>query len=161
VPELRRNVGPRRSAIVALWVLQHYSPERPEVMTAPIRPVMTPEEWSRAMLNAWDTGARLSKATVGSVRTAGPQRLVLEVESRDGPINDSIDGDGLPKLIALANAALPADDPRKITREWITALRDMEPQGVESFRGFDETAQRTEAMIQQMIAALESYLPPE
>jgi hypothetical protein len=66
----------------------------------------------------------------------------------------------IPGLIALANAALPDSDPRKITREKIKALRA----GAESLEADYDCGGNHEALVtsvKELVAALESYLPPE
>lgn len=58
--------------------------------------------------------------------------------------------------IAVNNAALPDTDPRKITREWVTFLREQAVGAFSSdYRGADA------AEFTAMADALESYLPPE
>ena len=64
--------------------------------------------------------------------------------------------DELPGLIALANAALPDDDPRKFRREHIAALRDATVRDVIG----DEDREQTN-ILRNLADALESYLPPE
>lgn len=72
------------------------------------------------------------------------------------------------KLIALANAALPDSDPRKITRERIAAIRartDTEPcrldhHGYCQAHGLDPEPCPV-PVLRLFAAALESYLPPE
>jgi hypothetical protein len=59
----------------------------------------------------------------------------------------------LPRLIALANAALPDNDPRKITRERLGLLAYA--------NGRDELSQGEWEEVKAFVAALQSYLPPE
>lgn len=60
--------------------------------------------------------------------------------------------------IALANAALKADDPRKITRAMVNLLRDVaETHEAESGEDWHEDV----APLRAMADALASYLPPE
>lgn len=65
--------------------------------------------------------------------------------------------DDMHALIALANAALPADDPRKITREKVrdlhATLDALERDGF----GLNIAI----PSLRTLAAALESYLPPE
>lgn len=82
-----------------------------------------------------------------------------EVESYDGPLfyDEAIQNcppESLPYLIALANAALPDSDPRKITREKVDALRiTLLNKGSAFGKGF--------GLVNQIADALSSYLPPE
>lgn len=55
--------------------------------------------------------------------------------------------------IALANAALPDSDPRKITREIVEAIR-------KAYLEFGQTNETTDRIL-EIADALESYLPPE
>ena len=79
---------------------------------------------------------------------------------RDGPAAclgiagdwDSIPAEALPAAIALANAALPDNDPRKITRRLVDAIRIATEQA--------NTPSHYEAL-HAIADALASYLPPE
>lgn len=59
-------------------------------------------------------------------------------------------------LIALLNASLPDDDPRKITREKIIELS-----GAVAAAERDGVYDKEYAWIREFLSALESYLPPE
>lgn len=72
-------------------------------------------------------------------------------------------------IIALANAALPDSDPRKITREWVNAIRNASP-SLPTPRNNTEwvttgqalaTAEAHRAVLDLIADALESYLPPQ
>lgn len=72
----------------------------------------------------------------------------------------------LPALIALANAALPDTDPRKITREKVELIRDGVQQiaaAVDDMRPSTEKAdaRALSVALGAFADALESYLPPE
>lgn len=73
----------------------------------------------------------------------------------------------MPAVIALANAALPDDDPRKITREWVTLLRfvadcsERDSIALYNEREADKDGSQAIASLRAMAAALESYLRPE
>ena len=74
----------------------------------------------------------------------------------------------LPNLIALANAALSDDDPRKITREWVAELRttaseiDVQLRNPHWRMADDRSlAVHRARTLRTMADALESYLPPE
>lgn len=69
----------------------------------------------------------------------------------------------LPRLIALANAALPDPDPRKITREWIEVIRAAARDAVCGIEDASlvQAAERHAMALTAIADALESYLPPE
>ena len=69
----------------------------------------------------------------------------------------------LPQAIAIANAALPDTDPRKITRDWVIALRAEAERGRRAdVRGDNAGFSAIDPDTADQIAnALESYLPPE
>ena len=82
---------------------------------------------------------------------------------------DGLGVEDLPKAIAIANHLLPDSDPRKITREWVRAIRNAVTALPERR---DDTEWITSAQVQatsevhravlDLIAdALESFLPPE
>lgn len=67
--------------------------------------------------------------------------------------------DDLPRVIALANAALSDSDPRKITRGDIGAIRASLSQ--QHFDSTDDQYMTPETRtFARVLAALESYLPP-
>ena len=66
-----------------------------------------------------------------------------------------------PSFIAKHNAALPDSDRRKITREWVTALRQI-AQAIEDADVMETEVPPEHAPVLRAFAnALESYLPPE
>lgn len=67
----------------------------------------------------------------------------------------------LPALIALANAALPDDDPRKITREWVREICYAAEAAAWGDGAQNESDRQAAAALNAIAAALESYLPPE
>ena len=95
-------------------------------MTDHIEPALSAEEWAR-------------------LQTADYLGFLMET-------NDEI-LDRPAQAIAVANAALPDTDPRKITREMVATLRDVTAPG--SASGFETNAELT-----SLADALESYLPP-
>jgi hypothetical protein len=121
-------------------------------MAEAIRPALEPEQWK--------------------VRRSGP--ISLDVIGRDeyvvieGPNGETVTVSGTDEifaLISLANDALPADDPRKISHGWLArveAIRDMilnladrgdpsvAPLRRELAKGWD-----------QMAEVLSAILPPE
>jgi hypothetical protein len=126
----------------------------------------------------------LSAADWRAHRGASPQKhfgdLVLEVTAGEVWIEQLRGGnratkaerlqyvqlraDTLFAVIAMANAALPPDDPRKITRQTIADLSE-QALAFAHFVSLDSTyrGERDEVMfrVNQLIEALESYLPPE
>jgi hypothetical protein len=121
-------------------------------VTDPITPALTAEEWA-----AWKEG-----------RGAGETLFLVNVNSGpDDPVwGQSFSAHPPAALIALANAALPDDDPRKITREKLVALRDcLAMAGLAnddrcvSDKEFAD-ARRYDALATTLTDALESYLPP-
>jgi hypothetical protein len=61
-------------------------------------------------------------------------------------------------LIAVANAALPSDDPRKITREMIENIRQAGDYSGGHFA--PDGKEMMDALIARIADALEAYLPP-
>lgn len=112
----------------------------------PIEPALTAEEWAEVGSSPW-IGCSYDEGIM-----AWPERP--HVRSADSGLD--IDDD-MHALIALANAALPDFDPRKITREKIEVARHIMARaerrtmvGVALFAATDD-----------LLDALESYLPPE
>lgn len=71
-----------------------------------------------------------------------------------------VEREDVPAIMALANAALPDDDPRKITRARMQAVRAAL---AEQFVDLSEDQWTSDATkeLTVLLAALESYLPPE
>lgn len=94
-------------------------------MSERITPALTPEEWEYAMHEDVRDGLAYEVTYLwGRSRQAG--------------------------AIALANAALPDDDPRKITRERVNILREL----------WAECPYEYQTALRELADALESYLPP-
>ena len=112
--------------------------------TPKIAPALTALEWEEAL--AWPHGLLDYLVKPGDAIGYG----------KDKP-------EDLRALIALANAALPDDDPRKITREKIATLREMVgyAAGAYTSSGESEDLKADEAFLSPFLDALESYLPPE
>lgn len=92
-------------------------------MSEKIEPALSPEEWSEAIRN---------------------------------PIQWGINGDEphiTVQQIAVANAALPSGDPRKITREKVEMMRRAAWNVPDGYSG--------NLALSEFADALESYLPPE
>jgi hypothetical protein len=112
-----------------------------------IPPALTPDEWKRRAM-----GQRpLVEAELGTVGENDEHTLYITDDL------NAFGADNLPGLIALANAALPDTDPRKITRHHVWIVRTLadhvdtqHPGGIRF---------RREAL--ELAAVLESYLPPE
>lgn len=67
--------------------------------------------------------------------------------------------DDYPRLIAVANAALPDSDPRKITRAMVVELRK---RALGHPLGYGEWSKNPpDPELTKIADALESYLPPE
>lgn len=80
---------------------------------------------------------------------------------------EAVDEQDFAALIALANAALKDDDPRKITREKVRLVRELADLAwlrAKSFKIAEpfatQNADRARAEVEQFADALESYLPP-
>lgn len=77
-----------------------------------------------------------------------------------------LNADGeLPEVIALANAALPDGDPRKITREWIATLRqphadDCMMWALSDYAGAQQCNCGGDEKLYAIADVLASYLPP-
>jgi hypothetical protein len=94
--------------------------------TRAIEPALTPEEWQALP----DAAAAVAVMALPSLRRQ-PERMQI--------------------VMALANAALPDDDPRKITWEDVYALRNWDL--------LDEG--KTQLYLKRLAAKLAAFLPPE
>lgn len=106
-------------------------------MTEKIEPALTAEGW------------RLSSAAERPEHALGSLRGLF-------PSDEYFDAADLPAVIALANAALPDSDPRKITRERVAAIRT----AAEGSRRHYNAEPFANAL-RDFANALESYLPPD
>lgn len=107
-------------------------------MSDAIPPALTPDEWARVEpsdIYGHDDGG----VYVGAYRGGD-----IEVGVRDHA------------LIALANAALPDTDPRKITREWVREIR-----GAARDYALPDGFLHSGEVLNRIADALASYLPPE
>lgn len=107
-----------------------------------IEPALSAEEWARAM----SPGRPVFVGTPNAISDAIGDRIL----DNYGHFEGLSDGDA-PALIALANAALPDDDPRKITHQMIDDIRES--------MDYIEVERHIET-IGRIADALESYLPP-
>jgi hypothetical protein len=117
-------------------------------VTDRIAPALTAEEWARQYIVVGDRGTWVSGDGAEWLGYDDTERVVWK--------------DRIPAVIALANAALPDSDPRKITRAMVDAMREVaraaEAQHDQSHEFADyEAAQRWT----RWADALSSYLPPE
>ena len=102
-----------------------------------IEQALTPEEWRQRMVASGDTYIRI-----------GPDGFVEFDPNVEDVASDFFDA---AQAIAIANAALPDNDPRKITREWVEAL----------WNAAYEAPEPNRSELNRMADALESYLAPE
>lgn len=130
-------------------------------MSEKIEPALTPEEWTP--LPDGSFGVVCDDETVVDVILDACVGFEEDGETaihgtglRIADTAIIVEADDLAAVIALANAALPDSDPRKITRERVEDIRNA--------LGADETwtgtSEQTFARIQQFLNALEAYLPP-
>lgn len=116
----------------------------------PIEPALSREEWAKRGRWPFSTEAGQLEVTLSDWVYDEPGGDEYEVA-----LSHTCTPQDLPALIALANAALPDDDPRKITREMVGDL-DSCASWAEG-EGQRDLADR----VRRFAAALESYLPPE
>ena len=115
----------------------------PEDMGTTVRPALTPDEWYRRQ-----SGAVLSQ-TIGDethVIVADPDQQLVSVT---GP-------NELHALAALANDALPDDDPRKLTQTDLTVLGIL----LERLDRHQPKTQRLVALAESLYTKLWALLPP-
>lgn len=113
-----------------------------------IEPALTAEEWAEILdgKQRWSADEMIDNAwrIVG-----GPNRPAR----------------GVPAAIAAANAALPDTDPRKITREMVFCLHEVLANFNAAYLTMGgnnpKIAEQYGPPVEQLAAALESYLPPE
>lgn len=123
-------------------------------MSDAIEPALTREEWASL---EYDGRARVYEAIEGL-----PPSTVLHVTDDLNVFGR----DDLPALIALANAALPADDPRKITRAHVALLRDPHTQDcsmwwLSDYPGAQQCDCGGDERLDALADAIAAYLPPE
>lgn len=103
-------------------------------MNGKIEPALTPQEWRELARPAYAPG---KDARIGFTGILYPKRPLA--------------------VIAALNDALPDNDPRKITREWVTRLRKWAADCEAQYGPWQLDPDEARAMAD----ALESYLPPE
>lgn len=116
-------------------------------MSDPTAPALSAEEWAKR---------EFAEGDISFDATMGRFTVVMDTWSDYGSTDRDVKR--LPALIALANAALPDTDPRKITREMVAQLRRAADLMCEAKWGVLEPEGNTVARIAD---ALASYLPPE
>lgn len=114
-----------------------------------IEPALTAEEWEQRTYRSI-TGREFSHIEAQGVQLHDNGVMVLVGLDDDRDINASPAA-----LIALANAALPDSDPRKITREKIEHMKAI----AESIRPTTSNESHI-GFLEEFATALESYLPP-
>lgn len=123
-----------------------------DAATDEVRPALTAAEWRGNTLVRAD--ARRPGWAVAVERDAGGRELFVRYAAdRHGTDAIPLPPDALPAVIALANAALPDGDPRKITRADVDVLRTayLDTLGVSD----------DEPSLKPLIAKLAALLPPE
>lgn len=139
-----------------LHVLRQRGSARDQGAETNIKPALSVDQWSkREYERSGENGVSLGLGT--GVNVVAP-----------GAIDDPAD---VIALIALANAALPVQDPRKFTREHVRLLRGAAELIGGSERGFatDGADRATAEMVAERVVysqlldladVIESYLPP-
>ena len=133
-----------------------------------IAPALTPEEWASRTAKRPEPRQPRDE----HIRMCAHVSAITLTESYSDETGEEFDCNdlgvnvpGIPALIALANAALPDSDPRKITRAWADDLRTAAYQAREWARECPESEWApTHALADRfelMAAVLASYLPPE
>jgi hypothetical protein len=102
-------------------------------------PALQAHEWREGRSSLRDTGVVVSLAGELGLLIEGAQHITI-----------GRNVGRLTALIALSNAALNDDDPRKFKREQVTALRS----AAEKAGGEEEAA-----LLRNLAEAIESYLP--
>lgn len=112
--------------------------------TTEIQPALSPDEWA---LHRSDRGLEVQ---------AFPEEASMNIQDWGAMSQVSVGSEDLPAIIALANAALPDSDGRKITRETVRALRDwIVP--CNNHAGFRQLA----VLLHHHASALAALLPPK
>jgi hypothetical protein len=130
-------------------------------MSEKIEPVLSAEEWRPRLhfgAHADETaevfaGVERGDTIVQVNETWGPNAIeVWNVSDWSESRSIHSTAPELHVIIALANAALPDSDPRKITREILERIREVVKQSDIAYESDD---------VDTFVNALESYLPPE
>lgn len=124
-------------------------------MSEEIAPALTPEEWALRLSGQMSDEVRNLNLGDGIPIMDSGHLAVTYDTGYPQPVEMS----QLPAVIALANAALPDSDRRKITRAWVKALREASVVWA-SGNGVIQDDEQT-ARVHAIADALASYLPPE
>lgn len=122
-----------------------------------IRPALTPEEWER------ETKADPTRGDTAAFLVRDGRAVYFIVRSHDTwrgePYTGAMHVSPAQSfaIMALANAALPEDDPRKITRELLTVMRAC----IDRMDAHAELTDEWLRVFQRHFAQLEALLPPE
>jgi hypothetical protein len=114
----------------------------------PIEPALTAEEWL----------SRQASVDHGFVRLDGDAPVLETFDYRDGSTTGLYLEHDLAIVIALANAALPNEDPRKITHDDVFVLRQL-PAFMRGL-GMGNDPEGGARAVTALAAKLASYLPP-
>lgn len=122
----------------------------PLPMPDPIPPALTPAEWAAGAVDRVNLLAHMQPGLL-VCRTPGDASVLA-------------DDDDLPALIALANAALPDDDPRKITRADVEAVQAAAGRIEGEWGALGPVGNRSEehaTELDALAAKLAALLPPD
>ena len=154
-PDMVRPYEPDAPTWVRPWTL---APSAHSITGAPmpdetttVPPALTAEEWERGYV---DLGGQWDLGSFGVDR--GALYVSLDTQGDSGTVDRSFSADQSAALMALANAALPDGDPRKLTARAVDDLRYAWRVVAMDSRAAD-VAERLRALA-DTIAAL---LPPE
>lgn len=120
-------------------------------MTNEIEPALTPEEWAK------HSGGTAAVWMSAKLPRSDSEDAEIRLDFAERPI----------AVIALANAALPDDDPRKITREKLDAMREVFDSWIsyqsDIAASMDAAVSSHPAVqdVEELLAALAALLPPE
>lgn len=116
-----------------------------------IPPALTPEEW-----RARTDGSEFALPHVFEDERGRRVRYYVDYGNTYGGY-ESLSGDGLPEMIALANAALPDGDPRKLTWDDVRMLEELASEPAD---GFTVPAEKIRNLASRVAALLPPASPP-
>jgi hypothetical protein len=120
-----------------------------------LEPALTAEEWKSAFgSDLDDDGTKIGEGVFAYI-IEGELMVATEEGNAVGGVHSP------EKLLGLANAALPDDDPRRITRERVRQLRFVADHLVVSENDAFVTIGLAKQGLRSLADALESYLIPE
>lgn len=109
-----------------------------------IEPTLTAEEWAAGRVVWRDAEVEWRAGESFDISYRIPDEV---------PTAQPDDRSSVAQMIAVANAALPDSDPRKITRKTVVMLRESSEDDHAAYVNFGK--------LRALADALESYLPPE